>query len=33
MTRLLKVSFALNTYRIAKTWEHYQEKARLTGNL
>jgi ribulose-5-phosphate 4-epimerase/fuculose-1-phosphate aldolase len=30
---LLKVSFARNTYRIAKTWEHYQEKARLTGNL
>ena len=30
---LLKVSFARNTYRIAKTWEHYQEKARLTGHL
>jgi ribulose-5-phosphate 4-epimerase/fuculose-1-phosphate aldolase len=28
---LLKVSFARNTYRIAKTWEHYQEKARLAG--
>ena len=30
---LLKVSFARNTYRIAKTWEHYQEKARLAGML
>ena len=30
---LLKVSFARNTYRVAKTWEHYQEKARLAGLL
>jgi hypothetical protein len=30
---LLKVSFARNTYRIAKTWEHYQEKAKLAGML
>ena len=30
---LLKVSFARNTYRVAKTWEHYQEKARLAGYL
>ena len=30
---LLKVSFARNTYRIAKTWEHYQEKAKLVGML
>jgi L-ribulose-5-phosphate 4-epimerase len=30
---LLKVSFARNDYRIAKTWEHYQEKARLAGLL
>ena len=30
---LLKVSFARNDYRVAKTWEHYQEKARLAGLL
>src|SRR5882672_5874207 len=30
---LLKPSFARNTYRIAKTWEHYREKARLSGML
>lgn len=30
---LLKVSFARNDYRVAKTWEHYQEKARLAGFL
>ena len=30
---LLKVSFARNDYRVAKTWEHYQEKARLAGYL
>jgi len=30
---LLKVSFARNEYRIAKTWEHYREKARQVGML
>jgi ribulose-5-phosphate 4-epimerase/fuculose-1-phosphate aldolase len=30
---VLKGSFARNTYRVAKTWEHYQEKARLAGYL
>lgn len=30
---VLKVSFARNDYRVAKTWEHYQEKARLAGLL
>jgi ribulose-5-phosphate 4-epimerase/fuculose-1-phosphate aldolase len=30
---LLKVSFARNEYRIAKTWEHYREKARQAGLL
>jgi ribulose-5-phosphate 4-epimerase/fuculose-1-phosphate aldolase len=29
----LKVSFARNTYRVGKTWEHYQEKAKLAGLL
>jgi L-ribulose-5-phosphate 4-epimerase len=30
---LLKVSFGRNEYRIAKTWEHYREKARQAGLL
>ena len=30
---LLKPSFEKNTYRIAKTWEHYHEKARQAGAL
>ena len=30
---LLKVSFARNEYRIAKTWEHYRERARRAGLL
>ena len=30
---LLKVSFARNEYRVAKTWEHYREKARQAGLL
>jgi ribulose-5-phosphate 4-epimerase/fuculose-1-phosphate aldolase len=30
---LLKVSFARNDYRVAKTWEHYREKARQAGML
>jgi L-ribulose-5-phosphate 4-epimerase len=30
---LLEVSFARNEYRIAKTWEHYREKARQAGLL
>lgn len=30
---LLKVSFARNDYRVAKVWEHYQEKARQAGLL
>ena len=30
---LLKVSFARNEYRIAKTWEHYRERARQAGLL
>jgi L-ribulose-5-phosphate 4-epimerase len=30
---LLKVSFQRNDYRIAKTWEHYREKARQAGVL
>jgi L-ribulose-5-phosphate 4-epimerase len=29
----LKVSFGKNDYRIAKIWDHYQEKARLAGVL
>jgi L-ribulose-5-phosphate 4-epimerase len=29
----LKPSFERNTYRIGKTWEHYQEKARQVGAL
>ena len=29
----LKPSFEKNTYRIAKTWEHYHEKARQAGAL
>jgi L-ribulose-5-phosphate 4-epimerase len=28
---VLKVSFAKNTYRVAKVWEHYREKAQLAG--
>ncbi len=30
---LLKPSFEKNSYRIAKVWEHYQEKARQVGAL
>ncbi len=30
---LLKPSFSRNTYRVAKTWEHYREKARRAGYL
>src|SRR4029077_18607722 len=30
---LLKVSFARNDYRVAKTWEHYREKAKQAGLL
>lgn len=30
---LLKPSFAFNTYRVGKTWEHYREKARHAGYL
>ena len=30
---LLKVSFARNDFRVAKTWAHYREKARLAGFL
>jgi hypothetical protein len=30
---LLKPSFERNDYRIAKTWEHYHEKARQAGAL
>src|SRR5258707_8558124 len=30
---LLKVSFARNQYRVAKTWEHYREKAKQAGLL
>jgi ribulose-5-phosphate 4-epimerase/fuculose-1-phosphate aldolase len=30
---LLRPSFEKNTYRVAKTWEHYHEKARLAGAL
>jgi ribulose-5-phosphate 4-epimerase/fuculose-1-phosphate aldolase len=30
---LLKVSFGKNDYRVAKTWEHYREKARQAGVL
>ena len=30
---LLKVSFARNTYRVSKTWEHYQAKAKAAGLL
>src|SRR5712671_7813872 len=30
---LLKVSFARNQYRIAKTWEHYRQKAKQAGLL
>lgn len=29
----LKPSFAYNTYRVGKTWEHYREKARRAGYL
>jgi ribulose-5-phosphate 4-epimerase/fuculose-1-phosphate aldolase len=28
---LLKVSFGRNDYRVAKIWEHYQEKSRQAG--
>ena len=31
--KLLEVSFAKNDYRVRKTWEHYQEKARQAGAL
>ena len=31
--KLLEVSFAKNDYRVRKTWEHYQEKARQSGAL
>ena len=30
---LLKVSFARNDYRVAKTWEHYRHKAQQAGLL
>jgi ribulose-5-phosphate 4-epimerase/fuculose-1-phosphate aldolase len=30
---LLEVSFGRNEYRVAKTWEHYREKARQAGLL
>jgi L-ribulose-5-phosphate 4-epimerase len=30
---VLKPSFERNTYRVGKTWEHYQEKARQAGAL
>lgn len=30
---LLKPSFSRNTYRVAKTWEHYREKAKHAGYL
>jgi L-ribulose-5-phosphate 4-epimerase len=30
---LLRPSFEKNTYRVAKTWEHYHEKARQAGAL
>ena len=30
---MLRPSFKRNTYRIAKTWEHYKEKARRAGLL
>lgn len=30
---LLKPSFAYNTYRVGKTWEHYREKAKAAGIL
>lgn len=30
---LLKPSFAYNTYRVGKTWEHYREKAKSAGIL
>lgn len=30
---LLKVSFARNTYRVSKTWEHYRGKAKSAGLL
>ena len=30
---LLKPSFAFNTYRVGKTWEHYREKAKRAGYL
>jgi hypothetical protein len=30
---LLKPSFAYNTYRVGKTWEHYREKAKRAGYL
>jgi len=31
--KLLEVSFAKNDYRVRKTWEHYQEKAKQAGAL
>ena len=31
--KLLKPSFEKNTYRVGKTWEHYQHKARQAGSL
>jgi L-ribulose-5-phosphate 4-epimerase len=31
--KLLKPSFEKNTYRVGKTWEHYQDKARQVGAL
>lgn len=30
---LLKPSFAFNTYRVGKTWDHYREKAKRAGYL
>jgi ribulose-5-phosphate 4-epimerase/fuculose-1-phosphate aldolase len=30
---LLKPSFAFNTYRVGKTWDHYREKAKKAGYL
>jgi len=31
--KLLEVSFGRNEYRVAKTWEHYRERARQAGLL
>jgi hypothetical protein len=31
--KLLEVSFGRNDYRVAKTWEHYRERARQAGLL